>query len=47
MGCRGYRIEKPGELEKALKETAKGDVPTVIDVVTSKRFTFRDVSSKF
>lgn len=47
MGCRGYRIEKPGELEKALKETAEGDVPTVMDVVTSKKFTFRDVSSKF
>ena len=47
MGCRGHRIEQPGELEKALKETAESDVPTVLDVVTSRKFTFRDVSSKF
>jgi len=47
MGCRGHRIEKPGELEKALKETARSDVTTVLDVVTSRKFTFRDVSSRF
>ena len=47
MGCRGHRIEQPGELEKALKEMVESDVPTVLDVVTSRKFTFRDVSSKF
>jgi acetolactate synthase-1/2/3 large subunit len=47
MGCRGYRIEGPGELEKALVETEDSDVPVVLDVVTSTKFTFRDVSSQF
>jgi len=47
MGCRGQRIEQPGELQKALTETVKNDVTTVLDVVTSRKFTFRDVSSKF
>jgi acetolactate synthase-1/2/3 large subunit len=47
MGCRGQRIEQPGDLEKALKEAVGSDVTTVLDVVTSRRFTYRDVSSKF
>jgi thiamine pyrophosphate-dependent acetolactate synthase large subunit-like protein len=47
MGCRGRRIARPGELEGALEETAKSDVATVLDVVTSRKFTFRDVSSRF
>ena len=47
MGCQGHRIEQPGELEKALKETADSNITTVLDVVTSRKFTFRDVSSKF
>ena len=47
MGCQGHRIEQPGELEKVLKETADSNITTVLDVVTSRKFTFRDVSSKF
>jgi acetolactate synthase-1/2/3 large subunit len=47
MGCRGRRVEQPGELERALTETAESDVTTVLDVVTSRKFTFRDVSSRF
>ena len=47
MGCQGHRIEQPGELEKALKETADSNITTILDVVTSRKFTFRDVSSKF
>ena len=47
MGCRGHRIEQPGDLEKALKEAVESDVTTVLDVVTSREFTYRDVSFKF
>ena len=47
MGCRTYRIEQPGELEKTLQETAGSDVPVVLDVVTSKKTSYLDVTSKF
>jgi acetolactate synthase-1/2/3 large subunit len=47
IGCRGYRIEQPGQLEKRLAEVIEGDEPTVLDVVTSMKTSFRDVSSQF
>lgn len=47
MGCQGHRIERPGDLERALKEASESDDTTVLDVVTSRRFTYRDVSAKF
>jgi len=47
MGCLGYRIEGHGELETPPKETEDSDVPVVIDVITSTKFAFRDVSSRF
>ena len=47
MGCRGHRVEQPGDLERALKEAVESGYTTVFDVTTSRRFTHRDVSSKF
>lgn len=47
MGCRGHRIEKPGDLTKALKEAVESDVTTVLDVVTSRKTSYLEVSSKF
>ncbi len=47
LGCRGFHIEQPGTLQTALKETAESEVPVVLDVITSKKFTFMDVSSQF
>jgi acetolactate synthase-1/2/3 large subunit len=45
MGCRGIRVEKPEQLPAALAEALEAKVPTVVDVVTSLRTSFRDVSS--
>ena len=47
VGGLGFRISTPSDLERALEYTAETDVPCVMDVVTSKKFTFRDVSSQF
>ncbi len=47
LGCRGFRIEEPGILETTLKDTEGSEVPVVLDVVTSKKFTFMEVSSQF
>lgn len=32
FGARGVKIEKPGELSKALKESVDTDKPTILDV---------------
>jgi acetolactate synthase-1/2/3 large subunit len=45
MGCEGIRVERPDELQKALKHALSCGRPTVVDVVTSDRYTFRDVTS--
>lgn len=34
FGCRGIRVERPGELEEALRAALKSGGPTLIDVVT-------------
>ena len=47
LGRRGCRIGKPGELEKVIKQATESDVTTVLDVATSTKFTYRDVSSQF
>ena len=44
MGCDGIRVERPGDLALALKVIAGGR-PTVVDVVTSLKETFRKVTS--
>jgi acetolactate synthase-1/2/3 large subunit len=45
MGCEGIRVERPGDLPGALARALSSARPTVVDVVTSDRPTFRDVSS--
>jgi len=45
MGCRGIRVELPGALAGAFAEALAGNVPTVVDVVTSMKPTFRDVTT--
>lgn len=34
LGCRGLRVERPGELDSALDEALSGGGPTVIEVIT-------------
>jgi thiamine pyrophosphate-dependent acetolactate synthase large subunit-like protein len=45
MGCVGIRVERPEELSSALEQALAADRPAVVDVVTSGRVTFRDVTS--
>jgi acetolactate synthase-1/2/3 large subunit len=45
MGCRGVRCTKPDEIGPALREALGIGEPTVVDVVTSFKPTFRDVTS--
>jgi thiamine pyrophosphate-dependent acetolactate synthase large subunit-like protein len=45
MGCGGIRVEEPDKLPGALAEALGAKVATVIDVVTSQKPTFRDVTS--
>jgi acetolactate synthase-1/2/3 large subunit len=45
IGCQGFRIEEPGKLKEVLKKALSSGEPTVIDVVTSLKPTFRDVLS--
>jgi acetolactate synthase-1/2/3 large subunit len=45
MGCRGIRVERAEEIGPALHEALSVAEPTVVDVVTSFRPSFRDVTS--
>ena len=45
MGCNGIRVEEPGKLPGALAEALAANVATVVDVVTSMKPSFRDVTS--
>jgi acetolactate synthase I/II/III large subunit len=45
MGCFAVRVTTPADLPGALSEALAADRPTVVDVVTSGRVTFRDVTS--
>jgi acetolactate synthase-1/2/3 large subunit len=45
MGCEGIRVEHPAELKPSLARALEAGRPAVVDVVTSLRYTFRDVSS--
>jgi len=45
MGCEGIRVERPGDLQKALTHALSCGRPIVVDVVVSDRYTFRDVAS--
>jgi acetolactate synthase I/II/III large subunit len=45
IGCRGIRVERAEEIGPALNEALGCGAPTVVDVVTSLRPSFRDVTS--
>ncbi|MCK5554184.1 MAG: thiamine pyrophosphate-binding protein, partial [Deltaproteobacteria bacterium] len=45
VGCRGIRVEKPGQLNEALTEALASKEPAVLDVVTSLKPSFKDVMS--
>jgi acetolactate synthase-1/2/3 large subunit len=45
MGCRGVRVEDPAALGPALLEAIAARVPTVIDVITSLKVSFADITS--
>jgi acetolactate synthase I/II/III large subunit len=45
MGCVGIRVEQPDQLPAAFAQALSAGVPAVVDVVTSSRGTFRDVTS--
>jgi thiamine pyrophosphate-dependent acetolactate synthase large subunit-like protein len=45
MGCNGIRVEEPGKLAGALSEALASNVATVVDVVTSFKPSFLDVTS--
>jgi acetolactate synthase-1/2/3 large subunit len=45
MGCRGVRVEDPAALGPALQEAIAARVPTVIDVMTSLKVSFADITS--
>jgi acetolactate synthase I/II/III large subunit len=45
MGCVGIRVERADELSSALEQALAAGCPAVVDVVTSGRVTFRDVTS--
>jgi acetolactate synthase-1/2/3 large subunit len=45
MGCRGVRVEDPAALGPALQEAMVARVPTVIDVMTSLKVSFADITS--
>ncbi len=45
MGCFSVRVERPDGLRSAFEQALSAGAPAVIDVVTSGRVTFRDVTS--
>jgi acetolactate synthase I/II/III large subunit len=45
MGCRGERIADPAALGTALREAVTSRVPTVLDVRTSLKVSFADITS--
>jgi acetolactate synthase-1/2/3 large subunit len=45
IGCEGIHVERPDELPEALAFALAANSPAVVDVVTSTRPTFRDVTS--
>jgi acetolactate synthase-1/2/3 large subunit len=46
MGCHAVRVTDPSELSNALRAALEANAPAVVDVVTSGRVTFRDVTSE-
>ena len=46
LGCRGVRVEEPAGLNPALQEALAARQPSVIDVRTSLKVTFADITSQ-
>ena len=46
LGCRGVRVEEPAALQPALQEALAARQPSVIDVRTSLKVTFADITSQ-
>jgi acetolactate synthase-1/2/3 large subunit len=46
LGCRGVRVEEPDGLAPALRDALAARQPTVIDVRTSLKVTFADITSQ-
>ena len=46
MGCRGVRVTDPAALGPAIDEAVAARAPTVIDVMTSLKTTFNDITSQ-
>ena len=46
MGCRGVRVEDPAALAPALREALAAREPSVIDVRTSLKTSFADITSQ-
>ena len=46
LGCRGVRVEDPAGLKPALQDALAAREPTVIDVRTSLKVTFADITSQ-
>ncbi|MBW1699214.1 MAG: thiamine pyrophosphate-binding protein [Deltaproteobacteria bacterium] len=46
MGCRGIRVQNPENLSRELKHAFSAGEPTVLDVVTSDRITYKHVLSQ-
>ena len=46
LGCRGVRVEEPDGLKPALQEALAARQPSVIDVRTSLKVTFADITSQ-
>jgi acetolactate synthase I/II/III large subunit len=46
MGCHGVRVEDPAALGPALREAVASHAPTVLDVRTSLKQTFADITSQ-
>lgn len=45
MGCRGFRVERPDELEPAFRTALAAGVPAIVDVRTSLAASYLDVTS--
>jgi acetolactate synthase I/II/III large subunit len=45
MGCVGMRVERADDLSDALRRALAAGRPAVLDVITTTRATFRDVTS--
>lgn len=46
MGCEGVRVERPDQLAAALRDAMHADRPFVIDAITSRRPSFKEITAR-